>query len=182
MSGDASGRDDVELDELDVDGEPPAFDLTPRTAGSAGVPRVKRGNRKWLAVGVLAVLAAVTGVVITQALGNATEYFYRVDEAVAQRADLGSRRFRMQGAVSGEPVRRALAGGDQEATFALVANGVKAKVEYRGGEPPALFKPCEPVVIVGKWDGDVFRSDQIIVKHTETYSEKHPERVDPTCS
>jgi cytochrome c-type biogenesis protein CcmE len=130
---------------------------------------------------VLVVLAVVTGLIVSQALGSATEYFYRVDEAVAQRSELGSRRFRMQGTVSGEPVRRAM-GDRQEATFALAANGAKAKVEYAGGEPPALFKPCEPVVIVGNWQGDVFKADQIIVKHTETYTEKHPERVDPTCS
>jgi cytochrome c-type biogenesis protein CcmE len=171
---------DQELDQLDADGEPPEFDLTPRPASEA--PKgPRRRNRKWLAVGVLVALAAVTGFVVSQALGSATEYFYRVDEAVAQRPELGTRRFRMQGSVSGEPVRRAL-GDQQEATFALAANGKKAKVEYTGGEPPALFKPCEPVVIVGHWQGEVFKADQIIVKHTETYTDKHPERVDPTCS
>lgn len=133
-----------------------------------------------MAAGVLALLAVITGVVISQALGSATEYFYRVDEAVNQRAELGSRRFRMQGTVSGEPVRRDK-GDHQEASFELKANGVTARVEYSGGEPPALFKPCEPVVIVGAWQGDVFHSDQIIVKHTETYSADHPDRVDSTC-
>lgn len=169
-----------ELDQLDVDGEPPEFDLTPRPARDTPSGR-RRKNRKWLAVGVLVALAVITGFVVSQALGSATEYFYRVDEAVAQRSELGARRFRMQGTVSGEPVRRSL-GNQQEAVFALAANGTKAKVEYTGGEPPALFKPCEPVVIVGKWQGDVFKADQIIVKHTETYTEKHPERLDPTCS
>ena len=93
-----------ELDQLDADGEPPEFDLTPRAParrGSRGT--VGRGSRRWVALGVLVVLAAAAGFLVSKALGGATDYFYQVDEAVAQRPQLGTRRFRIQGTVTDTP-------------------------------------------------------------------------------
>jgi len=37
-----------------------------------------------------------------------------------------------------------------------------------------------PVVLEGKFEGDGFASDRILVKHSETYVADHPERVTTT--
>jgi cytochrome c-type biogenesis protein CcmE len=40
-----------------------------------------------------------------------------------------------------------------------------------------MFKPGIPVVLEGRFTGDVFTSDRILVKHSETYIARNPERV-----
>jgi cytochrome c-type biogenesis protein CcmE len=40
-----------------------------------------------------------------------------------------------------------------------------------------MFKPGIPVVLEGRFDGDTFASDRIMVKHSEDYVAKHPSRV-----
>ncbi len=178
--------DAVGLDQLDADGEPPEFDLTPRSS-AAGSPRRNARGHRWMAVGVLVVIAAATGFLVTKALGSATDYFYQVDEAVAHRGDLGTRRFRIQGTVANSPKGTTLDNNTQRISFDLVANGVTAPVTYTGSDPPALFKRCEPVVIVGHWgsaaSGSHFIGDQIIIKHSETYTAEHQARLksDPAC-
>ena len=55
------------------------------------------------------VILAVAGFVLVNALGDATLFFYNADEAVAQQAELGTDRFRLQGTVVrsvGDPNRR----------------------------------------------------------------------------
>ena len=73
-------------------------------------------------------------------------------------------------------------------TFELVANDIRANVVYTGSDPPSLFKRCEPVVIVGHWgrrrEASPFVGDQIIIKHTESYTAEHTARMksDPACT
>ena len=45
------------------------------------------------------------------------------------------------------------------------------------GQPPQLFQPDIPVVLVGHFAGPVFASDQILVDHTSQYIAKYPSRV-----
>lgn len=178
---------DGELDQIDADGEPPEFDLSPRTSGD-GSRGARASRTRWMALGFLVLLVAVGGFLVSKALGGATDYFYRVDEAVANRNDLGTRRFRIQGMVVDTPKGGTTPDNKQRITFSLTANGVQSPIVYTGSDPPALFKKCEPVIIVGHWkskDGSApFLGDQIIIKHTETYTAEHAERVkiDPTCA
>jgi cytochrome c-type biogenesis protein CcmE len=96
---------------------------------------------------------------------------------------LGTSRFRLQGVVEGEPVRRGrrahhVRGGSY--------NDVDVKVVHTGSEP-ALFKAGLPVVVEAAWNaaGTEFDSDRLLVKHTEDYKkaddgeyeEQHPDRV-----
>jgi cytochrome c-type biogenesis protein CcmE len=169
---------DGELDQVDADGEPPEFDLSPRTAaGDVGPVRRRRNVGALALLGVLGVAAVL---ILSQALGSATTYFYTADQAVAKRASLGSTRFRIEGTVIDEPARSSK-GKQEAATFTITANDIAVPVSYLGEDPPALFKRCEPVVLVGKWDGTRFRSDQIIVKHTTDYTDKHPGRLTSAC-
>ncbi|HYX44313.1 MAG TPA: cytochrome c maturation protein CcmE [Acidimicrobiales bacterium] len=126
-------------------------------------------RRLWLAG---AVVLVALGFLLVQGLGNATLYFRTADEAVAQRETLGSRRFRIEGTVVAGSVHPR---GDQVA-FVIASNDVQVPVLHRG-DPPELFKPGIPVVLEGRFDGDRFASDRILVKHSETYVEDHPERV-----
>ncbi len=131
---------------------------------------IDQRRRLWLA-GVV-VLAAL-GFLVFQGLGNATLYFRTADEAVAQRVRLGDRRFRLEGVVLAGSVRPAGEG----VAFSVVENGVRADVRHRG-DPPELFQPDIPVVLEGRWAGDVFASDRIMVRHSSEYRSEHPERVD----
>ena len=55
-------------------------------------------------------------------------------------------------------------------------NGVTVAVQNQGS-PPELFKEGIPVVLEGQWQGDVFASDRILVKHTSEYKAANPDRV-----
>jgi cytochrome c-type biogenesis protein CcmE len=129
-------------------------------------------GRLWIA-GVV-VLGAL-GFLVYQGLGNATLYFRTADEAVAQRAQLGDRRFRIEGDVVDGSVHQV---GD-DVSFVLTKNDVEVPVRHKG-DPPELFRPGIPVVLEGRFQGDTFASDRIMVKHSETYVAKNPERLTTT--
>ncbi len=143
------------------------LDLTPRQPDSTSRPRW----RNWLILGILGLVAAF---VLFQALTSARVFFRNVDEAVAQRAELGEDIFRMQGTVVDEPTT----GPDGSVLFTVSFGGVDADVRHVGDEPSSLFGKGEPVVAEGHWDGEVFESNLITVKHSETYVEENPDRVD----
>jgi len=129
-------------------------------------------RRLWLAGGVVVV---ALGFLVAQGLGNATLYFRTADEAVAQRESLGDRRFRIQGDV----VAGTISQTGNDVSFTLAKNNVEVPVRHRG-DPPELFQPGIPVVLEGHFDGQVFDSDRILVKHSETYTAENPERVQPS--
>ena len=141
--------------------------MTP-TDGAAPALRGSR-RRLWVAGGL--VLAAL-GFLLVQGLGNATLYFRTADEAAAQREALGDRRFRIEGDVVAGSVRTEPGG----VAFNITANGVEVAVQHEG-DPPELFQPGIPVVLEGSFDDTVFRSDRMLVKHSETYVAENPERV-----
>ncbi len=129
-------------------------------------------RRLWLA-GIV-VLAAL-GFLVFQGLGNATLYFRTADEAVAQREQLGERRFRIEGDVVDGSVRQV----GNDVSFTLTSKDVRVPVQHKG-DPPELFRPGIPVVLEGRFQGDHFSSDRILVKHSETYVAENPERVTTT--
>jgi cytochrome c-type biogenesis protein CcmE len=149
------------------------MELTPRTlteeAGESASPETtpaRRGRRRrWLPLAVIAIVLVALGILVYKGLSDAALYFRTADEAVAQRDDLGSRRFRLEGTVVGEPTQ---SGG--QVSFAVAYNGVSVDVHHVG-DPPDLFRPGIPVVLEGHWaDGQqVFDSDRILVKHDEKY-------------
>jgi cytochrome c-type biogenesis protein CcmE len=133
-------------------------------------------NRLWIA-GIAIMLAL--GFLVVRGLGDATVYFRTADEAVAQKASLGDRRIRVEGDVVAGSVHEV--NGTVE--FTITSKGVEVPVVHHG-DPPELFKPGIPVVIEGRFQGDVFDSDRILVKHSETYVADHPDRVttDPSTT
>ncbi len=130
-------------------------------------------RRLWLA-GI--VVIGALGFLVFQGLGNATLYFRTADEAVAQRTELGERRFRIEGDVVAGSVRQT----GNDVTFTLTKNSVEVPVTHKG-DPPELFRPGIPVVLEGRFQGDHFSSDRILVKHSETYVAENPDRVQTTA-
>jgi cytochrome c-type biogenesis protein CcmE len=147
-------------------------DLTPAT--SAPLPSPRRRRRSPVAYAVLAVVLVALGFVVAKGLSSASLYFYNADEAVAQKADLVHKRFRLQGTVLGDTIEEA---GDR-VDFTVAFNGTRVDVHHEGS-PPEMFKPGIPVVLEGRWDdtGDWFDSDRILVKHSEEYEAKNGDRI-----
>ncbi|HZN13865.1 MAG TPA: cytochrome c maturation protein CcmE [Acidimicrobiales bacterium] len=130
-----------------------------------------RPRRRAFAIVMLA-LAAVVGFIAVRSLGASTVYFKTADEAVADKASLGTRRFRIEGTVLDGTVRAS----GKVTRFAIAEKGTRVEVVH-DGDPPELFQPGIPVVLEGHWAGDHFASDRIMVKHSEQYKEKNPSRV-----
>ncbi len=159
-----SGLPDPNADDLDLDLTPAS---RPGGDSTGGI-----NLRNWLIVGALVLIG---GAVMFQALTNARVFFYNVDEAVDQQAELDDRTFRMQGTVVTEPAKA----NDGTMTFAMSFNGVEADVRHVGAEPSDLFRVGERVVAEGSWDDDgAFRSSQLLVKHSEQYVEDNPDRLE----
>src|SRR5690348_7966667 len=116
----------------------------------------------------LVVLAAL-GFLVVRGLGNATLYFRTADEAVAQKQQLGQKRFRIEGSVVAGSVMQL----SNRVAFNIESKGVIVPVNHQG-DPPELFKPGIPVVLEGHFQGDTFASDRIMVKHSEDYIAQHP--------
>ena len=145
----------------------PPVDLTPR----AGRARGKR--RRPVIIALVAVVGALV-FIAAQSLGSATLFFYNADEAVANKDDLGDDRFRLQGTVEEGSVQQS----DDRVEFVVFFGGAEVDVVHEG-DPPELFQPNIPVVLEGNWDGEHFASDRIMVKHTSSYEEENPDRVEP---
>ena len=161
-----------EPDDRDLDDG--GLDLTPRTDVA---PRRSRTTRRWGALAVLVLLGVALVYIVVQARG-ASVYFKNVDEAVEQKDELGTSRFRLQGTVVGE-TRRGNKDGEKSMVFTVAYGGEAVRVRHTGAEP-ALFKAGLPVVAEGHWNeaGTEFESDRLLVKHTEVYTKANPERLD----
>jgi cytochrome c-type biogenesis protein CcmE len=145
------------------------------TTTTAPAPRVRPAapaSTKWRIAAVAVVILGAIGFLMYKGLGDATVYFKTADEAVAQKSSLGDHRFRVEGAVVTDSVKQV---GDT-VHFEIINAGVVVPVVHRG-DPPELFRAGIPVVLEGRWDGDVYASDRIMVKHTAEYREQNPNRV-----
>lgn len=143
-------------------------------AGIPPAPRLRRRayltswRRRLVAA---AVVAAALGFLLFEGLNNATVYFKTADQAVTDRASLGTRQFRLEGTV--QPGVQQSGG---KTLFSVIANGVTVPV-VDSEQPPQLFKVGIPVVLEGHWQGQVYVADEIMVKHSASYVEAHPNRL-----
>lgn len=150
------------------------MELSPRTTAATAPTKPRHRRNPWAYGALVAVLLGL-GVVVYQGLTSASLYFYNADEAVEQRADLGDRRFRLQGTVLGGSVDTT----DEGVEFTVVYDGARVDVRH-DGDPPELFEPGIPVVLEGRWSAteDVYESDVIRVKHSEQYEADNGERLE----
>jgi cytochrome c-type biogenesis protein CcmE len=140
-------------------------DLSPRTGPDTPPPSGRR-RRKWLPIVVLAGVLVASGVIVTQFLRSAVDYYCNVDE-VGQRSGCDNdRRLRVQGVVQRGTV--VSSGGDTD--FVIAFNDSAIDVRY-DGEPGGIFKECIPVVVHGRFDvaSQTFLGDRVEVKHSDEY-------------
>jgi cytochrome c-type biogenesis protein CcmE len=132
------------------------------------------GSSRRLAVAGLVIVMAL-GFLVYKGLTSAIVFFKTANEAIAQRATLGNSTFQLEGTVVYGSVHRV---GSTQVTFEIAQGGATIHVENTG-DPPEMFRPGLPVVVVGHFVGnsDGFASDQIMVKHSQQYIAAHPNRV-----
>lgn len=144
------------------------MELTPRTS-----PVEKKRSRRLPLIIFVTLFVLVGGFLLVQALGSAATFYRNVDEAVAQKDSLGTKRFRLQGTVVPGTIART---GDG-VTFEVAYNGVGLNVNHVG-DPPEMFKDGEAVLLEGRLtDQGGYNSDLMIIKHSEVYEEKQQERL-----
>jgi cytochrome c-type biogenesis protein CcmE len=121
---------------------------------------------------VLAMVFAAGGVILTQFLTSAVDYYCNADE-IGQRAGCDEdRRLRIQGTVEDGTV--AVERG--VTSFVITFNEVSVPIRY-DGEPGGIFKECIPVVVHGQFDQGVFRGDRVEVKHSNEYVAVNSDRL-----
>ena len=129
-----------------------------------GVPEgpFRRRRLRWFVAGGICV-AAVAYLIF--GLSENVVYFRTVSEANAQKAgDKDTGRFRLMGeVVAGSQVRNA------EGVAFKVTDGNEVASVFHRGDPPELFADGVPVVCEGRWQGDEFASDRIMIRHGSEY-------------
>jgi cytochrome c-type biogenesis protein CcmE len=156
-------------------GPAPAAAPGPERLGPPATPQeaatVRTSHRlRYVVVGV--VLVGCLVFLLAKGLSSALNFYLPANQAVAQRATLGSQTFNLEGVVKPGSVHDTSGGVD----FVVTAGSTSVKVE-NSTSPPQLFQENIPVIAVGHFSGSTFVSDQILVKHSSTYIAAHPGRV-----
>ena len=162
--------------------QPPASDEasvpTPSTSPASANTRNIHPRLRLAMVGI--VIVGAVGFLLVKGLGSSLDYFKTVDQALSDRAHLGTTTFRLEGTVVPGTILRNVDGASFD-----VSEGAKTIHVVNAGTPPQLFKDAMPVVAVGHFaptsptgsSTTTFLSDQILVKHTSSYIAAHPDRV-----
>lgn len=145
-------------------------DLSPRQVPPA--PR-RRSSRRVLPMLVLGLVIAAGGVIVTQFLTSAVDYYCNVDEIGVRSGCDDDRRLRVQGTVDEGSVVSASGITD----FTITFNDVTLPVRY-DGDPGGIFKECIPVVVHGLLDDGTFLGDRVEVKHSNEYVAVNSDRID----
>jgi cytochrome c-type biogenesis protein CcmE len=120
------------------------------------------GRGRFVVLGLACV--AALGFLLWKGLTDSAVYYRTVTESV-ERLEAGeAERFRM----AGDVVDGSVDPTDGGVEFRITDGTTVARVSHRG-DPPELFDSGVPVVVEGRWDGDVFRSDRILIRHDNEY-------------
>ena len=145
-------------------------DLAPRPA-----PDVRR-RRAWVPTIVVAVALVAGGVIVTQFLTQAIDYYCNVDEIGDREGCDGERRLRVQGIVEEDSLRSE----GVDTVFTMSFGGETLEVHY-AGDPGGIFQECIPVVAHGRVVNGVLESDRIEVKHSNVYEAENSDRLDASA-
>ena len=148
------------------------MDLTPRTSADNAPLAPRKRHTTWTAIAVLAVVVVAGGVIVSQFLTNAIDYYCNADEVGVRQGCEANRRIRVQGTVD----EGSLASSGGATTFSISFNDATIKVVY-DGDPGGIFQECIPVVAHGRLVGDTFEANRIEVKHSNEYMAKNADRV-----
>lgn len=149
------------------------MDLSPRheSEGPGSVPTKRKRNL----VPILALVAVFIagGVIITQFLNTATDYFCNVDEVGVVDGCDSDRRIRLQGTVDPGTLDESAPG---VTLFTMSFNDVSIPVRY-DGTPAGIFQECIPVVVLGEITEGVLLGDEIQVKHSDEYQAENDDNL-----
>ena len=146
-------------------------DLTPRQ--EPGTPAPRRSSRRWAPIVVLALVLVGGGVIVTQFLRSAVDYYCNVDEIGRRDGCEPGRRLRVQGTVDMGSVDTV----DGITSFTISFADVTMPVRYEG-QPGGIFEECQPVVVHGELVGETFEGDRVEVKHSNEYEAENADRLD----
>jgi cytochrome c-type biogenesis protein CcmE len=145
-------------------------DLSPRPVSDAA-PR-GRTQRRWIPIVVLGFVLVAGGVIVTQFLRSAVDYYCNADEIGVRSGCDADRRLRVQGTVDAGSLSEV----NGDTAFTITFNDVTVPVRY-DGQPGGIFKECLPVIVHGRLEGGTFMGDDIEVKHDSSYEAANPERL-----
>lgn len=192
-NGEREAQTDSAVSDDGIDSESGAAE----TESLSSKPYRKRPLRvRVTAWGVILAVLAGSGYLLFRTLDDASLFFLSVDRAVAQRDDLGGKRFQLHGTPVPATIDQVRAEGQTRVWFALAGEDAdNVAWIIHTGDPPDLFQPCVPVVLHGNWedvesqtidrilpedrelllgttfaDGYYFSSDRILVKHDNDYT------------
>ena len=113
------------------------LDLSPRATPEQ--PARRRSGRRWFPIVVLGLVIVAGGVIVTQFLTSAVDYYCNVDEIGTRDGCSPDRRIRLQGTVDEGSVTKV---GNATA-FTISFNGATIPVLY-DGEPAASSRSASP--------------------------------------
>lgn len=151
------------------------MDLTPRTnVDGTAIGRKRKRNAGPLIILALVVVAG--GVIVTQFLNSAVDYFCNVDEVGVRDGCETDRRIRLQGTVDEGTIVKA----SGFTTFTMTYGERTIEVRYDGnnGDPGGIFQECIPVVVHGEIRDGVLQGDRVEVKHSEEYEAENEANLD----
>ena len=121
---------------------------------------------------MLGLVLVAGGVIVTQFLRSAVDYYCNADEIGVRSGCDADRRLRVQGTVDAGSLSEV----NGDTAFTITFNDVTVPVRY-DGQPGGIFKECLPVIVHGRLEGDTFMGDDIEVKHDSSYEAANPERL-----
>ena len=149
------------------------MDLTPRRdPNDAGVV-ISKKKRNLVPTVVLALVIVAGGVLVTQFLNSAVDYFCNVDEVGNVNGCDEGRRIRLQGTVDAGSIDKSVPG---VTAFKMSFGGETIDVRY-DGEPGGIFKECIPVVVHGEIRNGMLDGDRVEVKHSDEYVSVNDENL-----
>jgi len=116
-------------------------------------------------IGFLIILAAI-GYLAWGGLGKSLVYYVLPSEYADNPAKYAGKRVRLGGLVKQGSVH--FNPKTLELKFVVTDGVVDIPVEHTG-TPPELFKDNQGVVVEGHFVGDVFKGDNLLIKHSESY-------------
>lgn len=117
----------------------------------------------------------IASLLIYQALTNSLVYFILPSEYAQNPAQFANRRIRLGGIVEEGSIHF-----DSQALRLnfVVTDSIQRFAVQHYGTPPDLFQENTGVVIEGDFDGDMFLSNNLLVKHSEVYRAPEDGNID----
>ncbi|MEZ4631026.1 MAG: cytochrome c maturation protein CcmE [Deinococcales bacterium] len=111
-------------------------------------------------------LLAVAAVFIYQALAQSLVYFILPSEYAQNPSEYDGNRIRLAGLVQQNSVNF---DSDKLSLDFTITDGIQSYQVSHKGSPPELFKVNTGVVVEGNFEGTVFHSNNLLIKHSEVY-------------